>query len=143
MHEAGLFFREIARRVSPSDSIIIPACRAWSNEGLERRSKGGGWPRITNQRTERRLRRLASVKPFEITRSVEASYLEDCFGKAGVYANNLSQNPFTWLSIITTNYSASFNPRASSCQARVVTLREHWIDECHQIIFSDEPWFCL
>jgi transposase len=95
MHEAGLSFREIARRVSRSDSIIIPACRAWLNEGLERHRKGGGRPRIMNQRTERRHRRLASVNSFEIIRSVEASYLKDCFGKAGVYANNLSQNPFT------------------------------------------------
>jgi hypothetical protein len=42
------------------------------------------------------------------------------FWKDSVYANNLSQNPFVWLSIIPTNCSVSFNPRASSCQARVV-----------------------
>jgi transposase len=72
--EAGLSFREIVRRFSRSDSTIIPAWRAWPNEGSERRRKGSDRPRITNERKERRLRRLASVNLFEITRSVEATW---------------------------------------------------------------------
>jgi hypothetical protein len=42
MHDAGLSFREIARRLSRTDSTIIPAWRAWSNEGSEKRRKGSG-----------------------------------------------------------------------------------------------------
>jgi IS30 family transposase len=74
MHEAGLPFREIARRLGRSDSTIIQAWRTWSNEGSERRRRGSGRPRITNERQERRLRRLASVNPFEKHRSVEATW---------------------------------------------------------------------
>jgi IS30 family transposase len=74
MHEAGLPFREIARRLGRSNSTIIQAWRAWSNEGSERRRRGSGRPRITNERQERRLRRLASVNPFEKHRSVEATW---------------------------------------------------------------------
>jgi IS30 family transposase len=64
MHEAGLPFREIARRLGRSDSTIIPAWRAWSNESSERRRRGSGRPRITNERQEMRLRRLASDNHF-------------------------------------------------------------------------------
>jgi IS30 family transposase len=74
MHETGLSFREIARRLSRCDSTIIPACRAWSNGGSERCRKGSGRSGITNERKERRLRRLASVNPFETTRSVEVTW---------------------------------------------------------------------
>jgi IS30 family transposase len=71
MHDAGLSFREIARRLSRTDSTIIPAWRAWSNEGSEKRRKGSG---STNERKERSLRKQASVNPFETTRSVEATW---------------------------------------------------------------------
>jgi transposase len=74
MHEVGLPFCEIARRLGRSDSTIIPAWRAWSNESSERRRRGSGRPRITNERQEKRLRRLASVNPFETIQSVRASW---------------------------------------------------------------------
>jgi IS30 family transposase len=74
MHDTGLSLRETARRLSRSDSTIIPAWRAWSNEGSEMRRKGSGRLRITNERKDRRLRRLASINPFETTRSVEATW---------------------------------------------------------------------
>jgi hypothetical protein len=41
-------------------------------EGSERRKRVSAGPRTTNERQERRLRRLASVNPFETTRSVGA-----------------------------------------------------------------------
>jgi hypothetical protein len=63
------------------------AWSAWSKEGSERRRRGSGQPKISNERQEKRFRRLASVNPFETTRSVG-------LGKTGVYANSLSQNPF-------------------------------------------------
>jgi hypothetical protein len=59
---------------------------AWSNEGSERR-RSSGRLKITNERQERRFRRLTSVNPVETTQSVG-------LGKTGVYANSLSQNPF-------------------------------------------------
>jgi IS30 family transposase len=113
MHEAGLPFRDIARRLGPSDSTIIRAWRAWFNEGSERRRRGSGRPRITSRKASRRL---ASVNRFEIIRSVGATWravLERQVAMRTIY--NLSQTPFVWSSIIPTNCSASFNPRASSC----------------------------
>jgi hypothetical protein len=74
MHEAGLPFCEIARRLDPSDSTIIRIWTAWCNEGSERRRRGNGRPIITNERQERRLRRLASVNPFETTRLVGSTW---------------------------------------------------------------------
>jgi hypothetical protein len=76
--------------------ILQSSMGTWPNEGSERRRKGRGRPQITNECKERRLRRLASVNLFEITRSVEATWMERCCGKTGVYANTLPQNPFTW-----------------------------------------------
>jgi hypothetical protein len=42
--------------------------------------------------------------------------------------------PFVWLLL---------TPEHRVARLEWCTLREHWIDECHQIIFSDECQFCL
>jgi hypothetical protein len=111
------------------DSTIIREWRAWSNEGSERRRKDSGRPRITNERQERRLRRLASVNPFETTRSVEVTWrlvLEKQVSMRTIYRG------------IRSHGLAHNDQLIEWC-----TLREHWIDEWHQIIFSDESRFCL
>ncbi|KAH0813381.1 hypothetical protein GEV33_009410 [Tenebrio molitor] len=58
IHEAGLSFPEIARRLSRSDCTIIPAWRAWSNEGSKRRSKAqkGVEKVVVGHESDRRLR---------------------------------------------------------------------------------------
>jgi hypothetical protein len=78
---------------------------------------------------ERRLRRLASVNPFETTRSVEVTWrlvLEKQVSMRTIYRG------------IRSHGLAHNDQLIEWC-----TLREHWIDEWHQIIFSDESWFCL
>jgi hypothetical protein len=140
MHKAGLPFCKIARRLDPSDSTIIRTWTAWSNEGSERRRRGNGRPIITNECQERRLRRLASVNPFETTRSVEATWravLERRVSMRTIYRRIHSYVLASYRPIV----RLLLTPEHRVARLEWCRLGEHWVDEWHQIIFSDESGF--
>jgi transposase len=124
MHEAGLPFREIAKRLGRSDSTW----RTWSNEGSGRRRRGSGRARITNERQERRLRRLASVNPFEATRSVEATWravLERQVSMQTIYRRIRSCGLALYRPIV----RLPLTPEHRVARLEWCTLREHWVDD--------------
>jgi IS30 family transposase len=124
MHEAGLPFREIAKRLGRSDSTW----RTWSNEGSGRRRRGSGRARITNERQERRLRRLASVNPFEATRSVEATWravFERQVSMQTIYCRIRSCGLALYRPIV----RLPLTPEHRVAKLEWCTLREHWVDD--------------
>ena len=64
MHEASLPFREITRRLGPTDSTILRTSREWNNEELQMRRRGTDRFRVTQEREDHLLRRSVIQYPW-------------------------------------------------------------------------------
>lgn len=142
MHEAGLTFREIARRVNRSHTTIAQTCRGWQEEHLEVRRRGTGRRRVTQEREDRLLRRNAVRDPEEPSRAVGINWIRaigHMVSMSTIYRRIRtfglrSYRPYFRLPL-TREHKAI---RLHWCQDR-----QYWVPEWNEIFFSDESRFCL
>jgi hypothetical protein len=85
---------------------------------------------------------LASVNLFETTRSVGATWravLERQVSMRTIYRRIRSYGLTSYRLIV----RFPLTPERRVARLEWCRLRDHWVDEWHQIIFSDESQFCL
>lgn len=142
LREAGFSFREIANRLGRHQSTIMRAYQARSENGVERRRRGTGTQRRTNERQDRRLRLMALRDRFSTTRSIADQWLGEegrPIGLRTVYRRIrtfglLSYRPHLVLPLTALHHQQ----RLDWC-----TERLQWNLEWHRVVFSDESRFCL
>lgn len=142
LREAGFSLREIANRVDRNVATVLRCWSRWSEEGLHERRRGSGRPNTTTAREERHLRTLALRDRFSTTRAVGNHWLETLerrLSMASVYRRIRSYGlrsyrPF-WCLPLTPRHRTR---RLEWCNERV-----NWVQEWHNVVFSDESRFCL
>lgn len=142
LREGGFSYREIANRLNRNQSTIMRCYQSWTRDGQERRQRGTGGRRRTNEIQDRRLRLMALRDRFSSTRSI-----------ADVWLGNQG-HPVTLRTVyrrIRGFGLQSYRPHlvlpltAQHRQQRLewCRLRMHWIVEWYKVVFSDESRFCL
>lgn len=142
MREMNASYRDIARRVGRSVSVVERVCRNWFEEGISRRREGSGRRTQTTPREDRHLIRLALSDRFATStvlaqqwRTVtispmSASTVRHRLLRSGIQARQpLLRLPLT--------------PRHRSDRLQWCIERRAWQNEWHDIVFSDESRFCL
>lgn len=142
MHDAGLGYREIARRLGRTHSTILRTCRGWQEEQLQTRRRGTGRPRVTHAREDRLLRRSAVQDPWEPSRSVGINWIRAVGRRVSMSTVYRRMRSFG-LRSYRPNCRIPLTPHQQEVRLQWCQARQHWLHEWNNIIFSDESRFCL
>lgn len=142
LHEGGVSFREIGRRLNRNHSTVLRCWNAWIAEQAEARRPGSGASRKTTPRKDFLLKHLSMRHRFE-SATVVAQEWWTAIGRQTslrtVY-NRMeslgfrSYRPLLKLPLTLEHRTA----RLAWCRER-----ERWQEEWKRIVFSDESRFCL
>lgn len=142
LREGGFSFREIANRLNRNQSTIIRCYQAWTREGQERRRRGTGGRRKTNEVQDRHLRLMATRDRFSSTRSIADQWL----GNEGrpVTLRTVYRRIRAWgLQSYRPHLVLPLTVQHRQERLEWCRLRLHWNLEWHRVVFSDESRFCL
>lgn len=142
MHEAGLTFREIGRRVGRPHTTIRRIWRDWQEETLEARRRGSGRPRATQEREDRLLRRSAIQDPAEPSRAIAINWVRAIGHRVSmstIYRRILSFG----LRSYRPYFRLPMTRQHKAARLQWSQERQNWDHEWEEIIFSDESRFCL
>ena len=142
LSEAGMSSRDVAARVGRNSSTVIRCWNQWQREHSQTRRRGSGSNRITTDRQDRHIRRMAlanrsstsseirnAVAPA-IGRPISAMTVRRRIQEVGL----TSRRPLQRLPLL---------PHHRSARLRWCRARQHWRDEWRSIVFSDESRFSL
>ncbi len=138
LREGGMSFRDIAERVGREPSTVHQCWTQWVEEGSHTRRPGTGPSRRTDERQDRRIRRMAlatrSATSAQI-RSVVTPHVTARTVRNRLLESGLrSRVPLQCLPLT----PAHCRERLSWCRARA-----DWTVEWRRVVFSDESRFCL
>lgn len=142
MHEAGLTFREIGRRVGRPHATVRRIWRDWQEENLEARRRGSGRPRATQAREDRLLRRSAVQDPAEPSRAVAINWLRAIGHRVSMSTIYRRIRSFG-LRSYRPYFRLPLTEQHKATRRQWSQDRQHWDQEWEEIVFSDESRFCL
>ena len=142
MSEVGFSSRDVAALVGRDHSTVLRCWNLWINEGRQTRNFSPGAPRITSERIDRRIRRMAlnnrratvseiqasigvDIHPMTSTSTINRRLLESGIG---------SRRPMT---------GPPLTLRHRTHRLQWCMERRNWTHEWRRIVFSNESRFCL
>lgn len=142
MHEAGLSYREIGRRMGRPHATIRRTWMDWQEERLETRRRGSGRPRVTEAREDRLLRRSAIQDPVEPTRAVAINWVR-AIGRRVSMSTIYRRIRTFGLRSYRPYFRLPMTQQHKDDRLQWSQNRQHWEHEWENIVFSDESRFCL
>lgn len=143
LHEENFSNRQIAKKIGRNESTVRRFLKNYEETGLYKRKVGSGRKKVTNERTERILRRLSLRDRFKTAPKLRAELIETTginvslrtvqrrLNEIGLKACRPAKKPLLTASMKKKRYNWAKD-------------KENWtIDEWKNVVFSDESKFNL
>ncbi|KFM71817.1 hypothetical protein X975_22355, partial [Stegodyphus mimosarum] len=139
--ECGLAFWEIGSPVGRNQATIMRICDGWMQDGTTDRRVRSHPPQCTTSRDDRNIVRMA-VTDHSVTSRTMAQHIQSITHYPVFCAYH--STPFTaeW-SVRKTSVASSTLDAEPQTSPPPMVRRSTWEAECNEIVFTDEPRFCL